>query len=195
MPRLQPVVSIAIVVPALVTLGTTTASADVVLQDFQLTGNTFRMTMSGTLPTLVGTTTDQIRIRAEDSSDWMPSDTNKWVMSNESAFTVTNGSDVASVNRIDAQANSGDQIVIFFDKYFQTGGTVSGTVEFTLGDGYGDWDISPTTTFRISATWSSGFGVDLFTGVTAMSSNPAVPAPAGLAVLVGLAGVRRRRTR
>ena len=66
--------AIVIAVPA--TIAATSASADVVLQEFQLTGDSLRMTMSGTMPNLpVYGSMDQIRIRAEDSSDWMPSNT------------------------------------------------------------------------------------------------------------------------
>jgi MYXO-CTERM domain-containing protein len=191
--RFSSLMATAIAVPVVSLFGTTTASADVILQEFELAGNSLRMTISGTLPSLVYGDQTQIRIRAEDSSDWMPSNTERWLMSNESAFSVTNGSDVASVSRIDAQANSGDQIVIFFDRAFATGGVVSGTVEFTLGSGYGDWNISPTTTFRISSTMSSGVGIDLFTGVTASYSTPVVPGPAAIAALAGLGTLRRRR--
>ena len=191
--RTPSLMAIVIAVPA--TIAATSASADVVLQEFQLTGDSLRMTMSGTMPDLVYGSMDQIRIRAEDSSDWMPSNTEKWFMSNESAFTVTSGSSVSSVNRIDAQSNSGDQIVIFFDTAFTTGGTAAGTIEFHLGSGYGTWNISPTTTFRISATMSSGVGVDLFTGVGSSYSIPVVPGPAGLMAFAGLASARRRRSR
>ena len=65
--------AIVIAVPA--TIAATSASADVVLQEFQLTGDSLRMTMSGTMPNLVFGSIDQIWIRAEDSSDWMPSNT------------------------------------------------------------------------------------------------------------------------
>lgn len=191
--RTPSLMAIVIAVPA--TIAATSVSADVVLQEFQLTGDSLRMTMSGTMPNLVYGSIDQIRIRAEDSSDWMPSNTEKWFMSNESAFTVTSGSSVSSVNRIDAQSNSGDQIVIFFDTAFTTGGTAAGTIEFNLGSGYGTWNISPTTTFRISATMSSGVGVDLFTGVGSSYSIPVVPGPAGLMAFAGLATARRRRSR
>ncbi len=191
--RTPSLMAIVIAVPA--TIAATSVSADVVLQEFQLTGDSLRMTMSGTMPNLVFGSLDQIRIRAEDSSDWMPSNTEKWFMSNESAFTVTSGSNVSSVSRIDAQSNSGDQIVIFFDTAFTTGGTAAGTIEFHLGSGYGTWNISPTTTFRISATMSSGVGVDLFTGVGSSYSIPVVPGPAGLMAFAGLATARRRRSR
>lgn len=170
--------------------------ADLILSEFTMTSNSLRMTMSGDMPTLPFTMT-QIRIRAEDGSDWMPTSADEWFMSNQSAFSVTNGSGVSSVTRIDSQAYSdnSDQIVIFFNNGgFTSGGVASGTVEFALSGGR-SWSLSPTTTFRITATLSSGIGTDLFTGVTQSYSTPVVPGPAAMAAIagLGLAGRRRRR--
>ena len=173
------------------------AQAGLVLSEFTMTSNSLRMTMSGTMPTLAYGTMTQIRISGEDGSDWMPMSADEWFMSNQSAFAVTNGSGGSSVVRIDAQAqpDNSDQIVIFFDNGgFTTGGTASGTVEFALSGGR-SWSLSPTTTFRITATLSSGNGTDLFTGVGQSYSTPVVPGPAVIAgfSVMGLTARRRRR--